>query len=188
MDGLTNHLTGPLRADGRRAWAPVLIGIGANRTWQGRMPRDNVPRAAASLASLGQGVVLSPLYRSPAWPDPAAPPYVNAAALFASPLEPRALLAGLHAIEAAFGRLRSRDPARRYAPRTLDLDLLAVGDLELRTDELTLPHPRIAERDFVLLPLKDVAPGWVHPVTGAAVEELLAELPAVTARRLSRRD
>ena len=139
--------------------------------------------AARALASLGEQVVLSPLYNSPAWPDPQAPAYVNAAAAVETTLPPRALLKGLQAIEAAYGRVRSDKPDERYAPRTLDLDLLAIGDEQSSTKELTLPHHGIEVRDFVLLPLADIAPDWRHPVSGKSAHELLSALPEVTARR-----
>jgi 2-amino-4-hydroxy-6-hydroxymethyldihydropteridine diphosphokinase len=75
------------------------------------------------------------------------------------------LLERLHKIEAEFGR--QRDPQNRWAERTMDLDLLDYNGLVTKNDSfLTLPHPRIAERDFVLLPLMEVCPNWVHPITG----------------------
>lgn len=141
-------------------------------------------RAFASFSALGAPVCLSPLYRSAAWPDPTDSPYVNAVALIRSALAPMVLLAGLQAIEAGFGRVRSDDPARRYAPRTIDLDLLSVGQEVVRTAQLTLPHPGIADRDFVLRPLLDIAPQWVDPVTGTAGAALLEGLPDRTAHRL----
>lgn len=97
-----------------------------------------------------------------------------------SALEPHALLAGLQVIEAGFGRVRSGDPALRYAPRTLDLDLLAVGDLVMEDVDLQLPHPRVPERDFVLLPLRDVEPAWQHPITGQSVSAMIKALPIIT--------
>lgn len=143
--------------------------------------------AHAALASLGSGLALSRLYRSPAWPDPEEPSYINAVARLNTSLSAPAMLSAMQAIEAGFGRLRPADPALRYAPRTLDLDLLALGDERHDSETLMLPHPRISERDFVLLPLRDVAPGWRHPVTGALVEALVAALPSITAEPLEAR-
>lgn len=97
---------------------------------------------------------------------------------------PEALLEALLAVEAAYGRLRFDDPARRYAPRTLDLDLLAVDGERRDTDRLRLPHPAVGERDFVLLPLQNVSPAWTHPVSGKGLPELLGQLPEVSAQRL----
>jgi 2-amino-4-hydroxy-6-hydroxymethyldihydropteridine diphosphokinase len=162
----------------------ALIGLGANLPWQGRGPEENLRRAAAAAGRLGTGARLSRFYLSPAWPDPSAPEYVNAVLAIKTALAPEALLAALQAIEAAFGRVRSSDPARRYAPRSMDLDLLALGEEVRESETLALPHPRIAERDFVLLPLADIAPAWRHPVTGAGTEALIAALPKVTARPL----
>jgi 2-amino-4-hydroxy-6-hydroxymethyldihydropteridine diphosphokinase len=100
---------------------------------------------------------------------------VNAVASLTSALPPRELLAALHDVEAEFGRERSL----RNASRTLDLDLLAYEDAVI--DEpggLVLPHPRLGERAFVLLPLAEIAPGWRHPVSGRTAGEMLADLPA----------
>jgi 2-amino-4-hydroxy-6-hydroxymethyldihydropteridine diphosphokinase len=165
----------------------ALVALGSNKGFCGRRPEELVGLAAEAFGALGRLAVLSPLYRSPAWPDPREPAYVNAAARFETALEPEALLAGLQAIEAAFGRVRSDDPEKRYAPRTLDLDLLALGGERRGEAVLTLPHPRIAERDFVLLPLLDVAPEWRHPVIGQDPKALLAGLSEVTATRIAPR-
>ncbi|MEO1656157.1 MAG: 2-amino-4-hydroxy-6-hydroxymethyldihydropteridine diphosphokinase [Pseudomonadota bacterium] len=161
----------------------ALIGLGSNKSWLGQDPESVVRGAAAALSALGQNVTLSSLYDSPAWPDPAAPSYVNGAASVETTLPAEAVLQGLLAIEAAFGRVRSDKPEERYAPRTLDLDLLAVADERSATAHLTLPHHGIEARDFVLLPLADIAPQWRHPVSGKSVAELIAALPAVTAQR-----
>ncbi|MDX6752158.1 2-amino-4-hydroxy-6-hydroxymethyldihydropteridine diphosphokinase [Geminicoccaceae bacterium 1502E] len=103
------------------------------------------------------------------------PPYLNGAALVATALEPEALLAVLHAIEAELGRDRSREKGR-WQPRTLDLDLVAYGQQRLDRPALTVPHPRMQERDFVLLPLVELWPDWRHPVLGRTARELLADL------------
>ncbi|MEM9838209.1 MAG: 2-amino-4-hydroxy-6-hydroxymethyldihydropteridine diphosphokinase [Pseudomonadota bacterium] len=158
----------------------ALIGLGSNKAWHGKSPAEVLSLAAKALGSLGQGVRLSPLYCSPAWPDPSQPEYRNAVVCLESALEPHALLAGLQVIEAGFGRVRSGDPALRYAPRTLDLDLLAVGDLVMEDVDLQLPHPRVPERDFVLLPLRDVEPAWQHPITGQSVSAMIKALPIIT--------
>ena len=156
--------------------AEVVVGLGANRPWLGAPPEATVRAAARALARFGP-LALSPLYDSPAWPDPSAPPYVNAVGLWRTRLSPEAALAALLANEAAFGRRRGAP----NAPRTLDLDLLAHGDAVRSSAALTLPHPRIAARDFVLLPLRDVAPSWRHPRTGQGVDDLIAALGTVTA-------
>jgi 2-amino-4-hydroxy-6-hydroxymethyldihydropteridine diphosphokinase len=102
------------------------------------------------------------------------PWYVNGVARIETDLEPAELLARLHAVEADFGRVRSI----RNAPRLVDLDLLAYDDRVIDGDGgLELPHPRLHERAFVLLPLADLAPGWRHPRMLRTVEELIAALP-----------
>lgn len=108
-----------------------------------------------------------------AWPDPTDPPFTNAVAvLHAGARDAQATLATLLAVEAAFGRAR----AARNAPRTLDLDLLDFGRQMLDTPNLTLPHPRLHLRRFVLEPLAEVAPAWRHPLMGVTAATLLARL------------
>ena len=118
-------------------------------------------------------VAVSRFYRTPAWPDPHDPEFVNAVAEVMTELSPSELIARLHETERRFGRVRST----RNAPRTLDLDIL---DYAGRVEEgpPVLPHPRMAQRAFVLVPLRDVAPGWRHPVSGAAIAQMIAALPA----------
>lgn len=115
----------------------------------------------------------SRLYRSQAWPDPADPEFVNAVIAVETELEPGALLDRLHALEATFGRER-REP---NAPRTLDLDIVDYGGrVSSPGDRPILPHPRMGDRAFVLLPLADVAPKWRHPVSGLSIGELIRGL------------
>lgn len=133
-------------------------------------------------------------WRTPAYPAGSGPDFTNAAAVIETNLSPEAVLARLHSVEAALGRVR----AGRWGARLVDLDLLAFGDQVLpdretvawwmalsdeeaqrRTpDQLLLPHPRLQERGFVLAPLAEVAPKWRHPITGATTAEMLAALPA----------
>ena len=162
----------------------ALIGLGSNKSFRGMTPEELLAAAAKALSGCGSEVTLSPVYRSPAWPDPKEPEYRNAVARLVTALEPLELLHALQAIETRFGRVRSDDPSLRYAPRTLDLDLLGMGREVLESEAVTLPHPRLPERDFVLLPLRDLVPDFVHPVTGAGVAEMIADLPEITARPL----
>ncbi len=104
------------------------------------------------------------------------PAFLNAVVLLETELDAAALLDQLLAIERRFGRVR--DQAR--GPRTLDLDLLAVGQLVVGSDVLSLPHPGIAERAFVAWPLRDVAPAWPHPLLGASAADLADALPEPT--------
>ena len=151
----------------------ILIALGANLPSTAGPPAATLNDALARLADRGVKVrALSSFYESPAWPDPADPVFVNAVALVETALQPVELLALLHGIETAHGRLRSTV----NAPRSLDLDLLDY-DGRLISDGVTLPHPRLAQRAFVLVPLAEIAPAWRHPVTGQSVGELLDGLP-----------
>jgi 2-amino-4-hydroxy-6-hydroxymethyldihydropteridine diphosphokinase len=104
---------------------------------------------------------------------PGAPNFVNGVARLEGEIAPEALLDAIQALEARFGRTRPYP----NAPRTLDLDLLDHDRRVIATERLTLPHPRMTGRAFVLLPLAEVAPGWRHPAGGETVEALIAKLP-----------
>jgi len=117
-------------------------------------------------------VSVSSFYKSPAWPDPSDPPFVNAVAAIRTGLQPAELLGLLHRVETEFGRMRSVP----NAPRTLDIDLIDQDGI-VRYGDVVLPHPRMADRSFVLAPLAEIAPGWRHPVTGESAGEMLARLP-----------
>lgn len=172
----------------------AAVALGGNRP----LPEgDSATTLIAALRAISQeigGIVsVSRFFRTPAYPPGSGPDFVNAAALIATGLDAPALLAALHRIEARFGRER----VRRWGARTLDLDLLALGDAVLpdpateahwRTlpparqrieapDRLILPHPRLADRAFVLIPLAEIAPAWRHPVTGLSVAEMVEALP-----------
>ncbi|MGF1544467.1 MAG: 2-amino-4-hydroxy-6-hydroxymethyldihydropteridine diphosphokinase [Parvularculaceae bacterium] len=162
----------------------ILIGFGSNLPFRGAAPAAIVGAALRAVDDAFGVARVSRLYGSPAWPDPSAPAYVNAAASLASAPEPLTLMAGLLAIERAFGRRRGV----ANAPRTLDLDLLDHDGQVLDhagPPRLVLPHPRLHERDFALAPLIDVAPDWVHPTLGRTGAELLDALAARSARPLS---
>jgi len=151
----------------------ILIALGANLPSTAGPPAATLKSALDRLAEQGVKIrSVSSFYESPAWPDPADPKFVNAVAVVETALQPVELLALLHGIETAHGRLRSTV----NAPRSLDLDLLDY-DGRLISDGVTLPHPRLAQRAFVLVPLAEIAPAWRHPVTGQSVGELLDGLP-----------
>ena len=149
----------------------ILIALGANLPSRAGDPADTLRAALTSLGARGITVESqSGFYASPAWPNPSDPPFVNAVASVRTELAPADLLRVLHEVEDAFGR--ERGP--RNAPRTLDLDVLDYNG-RVEQGPLELPHPRMASRAFVLLPLRDVAPDWRHPVSGRTVSELIAE-------------
>ena len=104
------------------------------------------------------------------------PDFLNAALLLETELEPLELMRMLLAIERDMGRDRAAAPAK--GPRIIDLDLLLLDDVVLATPELTLPHPAMSERRFVLAPLAEIAPAMVHPISGQTIAELLSQLAA----------
>ena len=146
-------------------WHPAYIGVGSNLD----APRAQVLRAFAELAKLPSTRVIltSPIYRSHPFGPVKQPDFANAVAGVLTQLEPRALLAGLHSIEAAQGRPQQRE---RWGPRVIDLDVLSYGRERLDDPDLTLPHPGIVERNFVLYPLADIAPDLDIPGLGRVTE------------------
>ncbi len=175
----------------------ALVAFGANLPFGGEGPPSTLRLAVAALEEEGLGVLaLSRFFATPCFPAGAGPDYVNAAAVLdcGQVADLASVLACLHRVEARFGRER----AQRWGMRTLDIDLLAMGDSVLpdavtqdqwrllplseqvraTPDQLILPHPRLQDRAFVLVPLADVAPDWVHPRTGQSVRQMLAALPA----------
>jgi 2-amino-4-hydroxy-6-hydroxymethyldihydropteridine diphosphokinase len=156
----------------------VFIALGANLPHEHfGSPRRTLEAALAELAWRGVRTIrVSPWYRTAPVPASDQPWYVNAVAEVASDLSADALLAELHAVEAAFGRARTVP----NAARPIDLDLLDFHG-EIATGgplRATLPHPRMTDRAFVLLPLADLAPHWRHPVSGVAIGTLIEALPA----------
>lgn len=155
----------------------AYIGLGGNLPSERHgPPRATLAAALRALADEGlAGLRRSRWYHSLPVPLSVQPPFVNAVVAVRSHHRPEDLLRLLHRIEDRFGRVRGA----RNAARILDLDLLAVDDLVCGgTGNLILPHPRLHERAFVLLPLAELAPDWRHPVLGASVAELIARLPA----------
>lgn len=170
-----------------------MIGLGANLPDGDASPLRTLQLALAELRACFGAVTASRAWRTPAMPAGAGPDYVNAAATFDSALGAAAILDRLHGIEAGHGRERRT----RWASRTLDLDLLAMGDAvhpdaatqdrwralppemhrTAAPDVPVVPHPRMAERAFVLLPLAEVAPDWRHPRTGRSAAGMLGDLP-----------
>jgi 2-amino-4-hydroxy-6-hydroxymethyldihydropteridine diphosphokinase len=142
-------------------WLPAYVGVGSNLS----DPAAQVRRALAALAGLPGTVLVasSPLYRTQPFGEVVQPAFVNAVAGLLTQRTPEELLADLRALERRLGR---EPPRERWGPRVIDLDLLVVGRETRATGSLTLPHPGIAERDFVLYPLADVAPDLDVPDVG----------------------
>ena len=176
------------------------IALGANLEIDGRDLGATLTLAVQAMVDSGLSIrAVSRFFRSPCFPAGAGPDYVNAVVGIEAALAPQDLLATLHQIETSFGRVRQE----RWGQRTLDLDLLSYEDLvhpdpktyehwrdlpvdlqKLRApDDLILPHPRLHERAFVLVPLSDIAPSWRHPVLDCTTTELLSklDLPEVSA-------
>jgi 2-amino-4-hydroxy-6-hydroxymethyldihydropteridine diphosphokinase len=153
------------------AWVPAYIGVGSNLGES----RDRVRSAFAALEELPRTklVARSRLYRTRPFGPVKQGDFINAVAEVATQLSALQLLDGIRGIEAAAGRVR----AERWGPRTLDLDLLLYGDERINTPALTVPHPGIAERGFVLAPLAEIAPALEVPGAGR-VDALLRALPA----------
>ncbi len=179
----------------------ALIALGGNISSSVGGPAETVRAAARDLRERLGPVALSPLFRTPCFPAGAGPDFVNAACALQTMLPPRELLATLHDIEAGYGRQR----LERWGERTLDLDLIALDQLVLpdaetfniwrdlpaqdqgarAPDQLILPHPRLQDRAFVLVPLAYVAPDWTHPATKLSVLQMRDALPASERRAVA---
>lgn len=151
-------------------WQPAFIGLGSNLGDS----RAYIARAAAAIGAIpGVRVIrLSPLYRTAPFGPVAQDAFVNAVLGVLTQLAPQALLEALRAIEVGLGRSATRV---RWGPREIDLDLLVQGELRVESATLSLPHPGIPERDFVLYPLRDIAPALEIPGLGR-VRELAARV------------
>ncbi|HVY35426.1 MAG TPA: 2-amino-4-hydroxy-6-hydroxymethyldihydropteridine diphosphokinase, partial [Caulobacteraceae bacterium] len=149
----------------------TVLALGGNLPGAHGSVAAELDAAILGLAGLDLQVVCrSAWWRSAAWPDPNDPPFLNGVALVHTSLSPLAILTALRGLEVRFG---VRGGARN-SPRVLDLDLIACGRIVRETPELTLPHPRAAERYFVMGPLAQIAPDWVHPVLGQSAQALAA--------------
>jgi 2-amino-4-hydroxy-6-hydroxymethyldihydropteridine diphosphokinase len=172
----------------------MIIALGANQPSGNRTLKVTLGQAIQSVGEKGAVIrSVSRFFQTPCFPAGAGPDYLNAALMIEADWTPARALAILHGIEQDFGRER----VQRWGQRTLDLDLIAYDDMvapDLETyqnwrnlpvetqkmrapDQLILPHPRLQDRAFVLVPMADVAPNWQHPVTGLSVSEMLACLP-----------
>jgi 2-amino-4-hydroxy-6-hydroxymethyldihydropteridine diphosphokinase len=158
--------------------ARALIALGGN---VGDV-RATFEKAIANICGMTQGALLarSSDYATPPWGEVEQDRFINACIEIDTSLDPHALLFVLQKIETKFGRDRTKE--QRWGPRTLDLDLIAYDDVSMRKPELTLPHPRLFERAFVLVPLAEIAPDRV--IGGRSVASALAELSTDGIERL----
>jgi 2-amino-4-hydroxy-6-hydroxymethyldihydropteridine diphosphokinase len=142
-------------------WTRALIALGSNLN----DPSRQIAAAVAALRGLHHCrlIAVAPAYVSAPWGPPGQPHYLNTAAILETALSPLELLRALLALERALGKV---PPAERFGPRSIDLDLLTHGSSVITTEELTLPHPRLHERAFVLYPLRDIAPDDCVPGRG----------------------
>lgn len=173
----------------------VVVALGANQRSNIGKPEETVDFACGDLSRrVGFPIRKSRLYQTPAFPAGAGPDFVNAAAMFHTDLTPEQVLQICHDIEQIAGRTREV----RWGQRTLDIDLIAFDDVVLpdpatqegwrnmpiddqkakTPTQLIVPHPRVQDRSFVLVPMVDVAPDWVHPVLGLTTRQMLDARPA----------
>ncbi len=150
--------------------ATVFLALGTNLGDR----LENLHRAIEALAPTVKILARSPIYETPPWGVTDQPAFLNMALRGETLLPPTALLHFLKSLERQLGRI----PSVRYGPRLIDLDILFYDDLVLDSDELTIPHPRVHERAFVLVPLADLAPDFVHPVLRKSVSTLLQQVDA----------
>ncbi len=155
----------------------IYIGLGANLDGPDGPPPVTLELALERFTAHDMRIVAkSRWYLSEAVPDPSDPPFTNGVVEIDTRLGPEAVMGELHAIERSFGRVRGR----RWAPRVLDLDLLDFEGLVRQagpSESLQLPHPRMHERAFVLLPLREIAPEWRHVTLSRSINDLIVDLP-----------
>jgi 2-amino-4-hydroxy-6-hydroxymethyldihydropteridine diphosphokinase len=159
--------------------ASALIALGGN---VGDV-RATFQKAISNVCGMAQAALIarSSDYSTPPWGDEDQAPFINACIEIETGLDPHALLFVMQKVEQKFGRTRAKE--RRWGPRTLDLDLIAYDDVSLQKPELTLPHPRLFERAFVLVPLAEIAPDRV--IAGQKVSDALAGISSGGIERLS---
>jgi 2-amino-4-hydroxy-6-hydroxymethyldihydropteridine diphosphokinase len=149
---------------------PVSIYLGLGSNVGNR--KENLDRALGFLSERLRVEEVSSVYDTTPEDNPDQPRFLNMVAHVYTTLEPLGLLALVKGIEAKLGRT----PSKPYSPRPMDIDILFYGTQVINSPTLTIPHPRIPERAFVLVPLNEIAPELVHPVSGKPVKQMLAEL------------
>jgi 2-amino-4-hydroxy-6-hydroxymethyldihydropteridine diphosphokinase len=152
----------------------AAIALGSNLSSRFGAPADNLREAIHRLEDLGTVTAVSRFHETEPVGYKQQPRFLNAAALLETDVAPHDLLRGLLAIEHSMGRDRASSPPK--GPRIIDLDLLLYGSLVLDDLRLTLPHPSLHERRFVLAPLAELAPNWKHPTLELSIQQLLQSL------------
>jgi len=148
--------------------ARVYLGLGSNLGER----EQNLATALARLQERLRLLTVSSLYETAPWGITEQPPFLNAAIAVETELSPAELLAFIKGVEREMGR----QPSGRWGPRLIDIDILLYGDLVLQTPDVVVPHPHLAERAFVLVPLAEIAPDVVHPVYQQTIQALLARV------------
>jgi len=139
--------------------------------------RDNLYRAVAFLAAGTSGCAVSSIVESEPWGFTSDHGFMNLGVSLESAMEPHLMLDRIHDIERRLGSGAHRDEHGNYIDRLVDIDIVAIDDLIIDTPSLQVPHPHLAERDFFLRPMMQLAPDWHHPVTGLTAQQMLAYLP-----------
>jgi 2-amino-4-hydroxy-6-hydroxymethyldihydropteridine diphosphokinase len=152
----------------------AYLALGSNLPSPAGSPGETLDAATHQIAKLGHLAARSSYLTTEPVGYADQPVFLNAAVALETLLTPQELLERLLEIEYAFGRDRSHGIAN--GPRTLDLDILLYGDYVLSTQTLQLPHPRMAQRSFVLLPMAEIAPELIHPVSRKSMSQLLKDL------------
>ena len=150
----------------------VFINIGSNMGQR----RLVLSRAMRAVGEAFGAYEISHVVESEPWGFESDRKFLNLGMMFGSDLEPRQILERLQEIERSISSVPHRNADGTYADRELDIDIVAIDELTIDEPELTLPHPRLAERDFFLVPMEELAPSWRHPITGLTPSEMLENL------------
>ena len=138
--------------------------------------RDNLYRAVVALAAGTGGCAVSSIVESEPWGFESENRFMNIGLWLASDMQPQEMLDHIHDIERRLGSASHRDAEGNYVDRLVDIDIMAINEMVIDTPTLQVPHPHMAERDFFLRPMKELAPNWQHPVTGLTAAQMLENI------------